>query len=196
MKFDAAIMNPPYNKNLHLKILEKVIPVADKVVNISPVRWLQSPLAKYKKNSDYNKFKNTIVQHIKTVEIIDSNVAQQIFTNAIFCIDLGIYECSYKNKNEFSLLKNDSILNKVISHIMKNGGIPVETYQHKKYDNFMLIAKIVGGAGRSQNCFVSKPGLNYNEKIYGKYFINGLSELRHETLPVCKQKYGGHWGIL
>ena len=42
-------MNPPYSRNLHLKILEAVIPVADKVVNISPVRWLQDPFAKYKK---------------------------------------------------------------------------------------------------------------------------------------------------
>ena len=49
-------MNPPYDGNLHLKILEKVIPIADKVINISPVRWLQDPLAKYKKNSDYKKF--------------------------------------------------------------------------------------------------------------------------------------------
>ena len=32
-KFDVAIMNPPYDKNLHLKILEKVIPIADEVVD-------------------------------------------------------------------------------------------------------------------------------------------------------------------
>ena len=33
MRFDVAIMNHPYDKNLQMKILEKVIPVADKVVN-------------------------------------------------------------------------------------------------------------------------------------------------------------------
>ena len=55
MKFDVAIMNPPYDKNLHLKILEKVIPIADNVVNISPVRWLFDPLAEYKKQSDYKQ---------------------------------------------------------------------------------------------------------------------------------------------
>lgn len=36
-KFDVAIMNPPYDGNLHLRILEKVIPIADKVISISPV---------------------------------------------------------------------------------------------------------------------------------------------------------------
>ena len=33
MRIDVAIMNPPYDKNLHLKILEAVIPIADKVVD-------------------------------------------------------------------------------------------------------------------------------------------------------------------
>ena len=36
-KFDVAIMNPPYDGNLHLKILEAVIPVADKVVKAHQV---------------------------------------------------------------------------------------------------------------------------------------------------------------
>ena len=70
-KFDVAIMNPPYDGNLHLKILEKVISVADKVVNISPIRWLQDPLAKYKKNSDYNKFENSISKKIDDIEIVN-----------------------------------------------------------------------------------------------------------------------------
>ena len=58
-KFDIAIMNPQYDKN-SLKILEAVIPVADRVVDISPVRWLQDSLAEYKKNSDYKNFEESI----------------------------------------------------------------------------------------------------------------------------------------
>lgn len=48
------IMNPPYSGNLHLKIVSKIIseyPNAE-IVNLSPIRWLQDPLAEYKKNSD------------------------------------------------------------------------------------------------------------------------------------------------
>src|SRR5574344_1903910 len=89
-KFDIAIMNPPYDKNLHLKILEAVIPVANKVVNISPVRWLQDPLAKYKKNSDYKKFEESISKKIESLDVIDSNNAQILF-NAAFNMNLGIY---------------------------------------------------------------------------------------------------------
>lgn len=33
-------MNPPYDGNLYLKILDAVIPHAEKIVNISPIYWL------------------------------------------------------------------------------------------------------------------------------------------------------------
>ena len=190
-KFDVAIMNPPYDKNLHLKILEKVIPVADKVVNISPVRWLQDPLAKYKKNSDYNKFEESISKKIESLDVIDSNNAQIIFDSAVFCIDLGIYTIG---SGGYNYTCNNSIMDKVWNHAAKRGGLPIEKYAKRTYDNYMLIASIVGGNGVSQNCFVSKPTLNYNERIYGKFFVNDMSELRHENLTECKKKYGGYWG--
>lgn len=43
--FDLIVMNPPYDGSLHLKILESVIPYAEKTVNISPARWLIDPLS-------------------------------------------------------------------------------------------------------------------------------------------------------
>ena len=190
-KFDIAIMNPPYNGSLHLKILEKVIPVADKVVNISPIRWLQDPLAKYKKNSDYKKFEESISKKIESLDVIDSNNAQNIFKSAVFCIDLGIYTIG---NGGYDYTCNNSIIDKVWNHVAKHGGLPIEKYVNRTYNNYMLIVSIVGGNGASQNCFVSKPTLNYNERIYGKFFVNDMSNLRHENLQECKKKYGGYWG--
>ena len=47
MKFDCIVMNPPYERNLHLKILaEAITHLKDEkstCVNLSPVRWLQDP---------------------------------------------------------------------------------------------------------------------------------------------------------
>ena len=191
-KFDVAIMNPPYDGNLHLKILEKIIPIADKVVNISPIRWLQDPLAKYKKNSDYKKFEESISKKIESLDVIDSNNAQNIFKSAVFCIDLGIYTIG--NGGGYDYIYNNSIIDKVWNHVAKHGGLPIEKYVNRTYNNYMLIVNIVGGNGVSQNCFVSKPALNYNERIYGKFFVNDMSELRHENLQECKKKYGGYWG--
>ena len=88
-KFDCIIMNPPYDKNLHLKILEKVIPVADKVVNVSPIRWLQDPLAKYKRNSDYKRYEDTISKMIESLEVVEREKAAEIF-NIRQESDLGI----------------------------------------------------------------------------------------------------------
>ena len=39
-KFSILIMNPPYDKSLHLKFLEKVIDIADNVISIQPSTFL------------------------------------------------------------------------------------------------------------------------------------------------------------
>ena len=119
-KFDVAIMNPPYDGSLHLKILEKVIPIADKVVNISPIRWLQDPLAKYKKRSDYKKFEDTISKKIKELDIIDAVKACNLF-NAEMSIDLGIY--TINNTGGFDYNKFSS--NKLIDIFYNNNKFPV-----------------------------------------------------------------------
>ena len=108
-KFDIAIMNPPYDGNLHLKILEKVIPIANKVINISPIRWLQDPLAKYKKNSDYIEFENSISKKIDDIEIVKSEVANKLFN--ISFGDLGIYKIS-NGGFKYDFAQNNSLVNK------------------------------------------------------------------------------------
>lgn len=117
MKFDVAIMNPPYDGNLHLKILEKVIPIADKVVNISPVRWLHDPLAKYKKNSDYNKFENSIAKHIESLDIITGEKATSLF-KADFVSDLGIYTIG-NGDFDYINFNSNKIVDKVVSDSCK-----------------------------------------------------------------------------
>ena len=116
-KFDCTIMNPPYDKNLHLKILEKVIPVADKVVNVSPIRWLQDPLAKYKKNSDYNKFENSIAKHIESLDIITGEKATSLF-KAVFVSDLGIYTIG-NGDFDYINFNSNKIVDKVVSNSCK-----------------------------------------------------------------------------
>ena len=36
-KFDICLMNPPYDRGLHLKFLEKVIDICDDVVTVQPI---------------------------------------------------------------------------------------------------------------------------------------------------------------
>ena len=76
--FDKIIMNPPYNGNLHLKILQEAMKHGDEIVNLSPIRWLQDPLAEYKKNSDWKKFCD-IRKKIETLDVVSAAEAQRFF---------------------------------------------------------------------------------------------------------------------
>lgn len=120
MKLDKIIINPPYCKNLHLKILSHLIslyPEAE-VVNLSPIRWLQDPLAEYKRGSDWKKFED-IRNKIESLDTIPSVEAQSIFRAAIWG-DLGIYHLTNDAKGyEFSF-KHKWFIDKVILNMKDN----------------------------------------------------------------------------
>ena len=98
-------MNPPYDGNLHLKLLEIAKEYTNETcINLSPVRWFLDPLAYYKKSSDYKRFEKSIRYYIKDLELITVTQAQVSF-NARIPVDLGIYtitnnklENPYENK--------------------------------------------------------------------------------------------------
>jgi len=96
MKFDCIVMNPPYDGNLHLKILAEAIRhLKDEksiCVNLSPVRWLQDPLAKFKANNDYHRFEDSISKHIASTTIISTQDSRSLF-GAELLQPLGIYKC-------------------------------------------------------------------------------------------------------
>ena len=97
MKFDHIIMNPPYCRNLHLKILNEAVNHSDDIVNLSPIRWLQDPLAEHKKNSDWKKFDN-VRNHIESIEVIQMTKSAALF-NIRLNTDLGIYHVCNSEKH-------------------------------------------------------------------------------------------------
>ena len=104
MKFDVAIMNPPYNGNLHLKILEKVIPIANNVVNISPSNCYSCNRLKFSTDIPmYDTFKESVFKHCTAVDIMKGDVASKIF-NIAQGTDLGIsvYSKDYTDINYVS----------------------------------------------------------------------------------------------
>ena len=97
MKFDCIIMVPPFHRNLPLKVLAKAIKyLKDEksvCVNLSPVRWLQDPLAKEKKSTDYKRFEESVSKHLTNVEIVSTTTVCIIFGLWIYT-DLAIYCCA------------------------------------------------------------------------------------------------------
>ena len=63
--FHICLMNPPYLRNLHVKFLENVIEVTDKVVTVQPVRWIEETVGPKKKTSAFNKYEDSIAKRIK-----------------------------------------------------------------------------------------------------------------------------------
>lgn len=128
MHFDIAIQNPPYDRNLHLKVLEQVLKVADKVINISPVRWLQDPFAPYINKSDYNKFEKSVSKHIKNIQFIPAKEATQLFGDASFTMNLGIYELDANGGWNYQ--HNDPLVTKIVEKTMESNWMP---FNQKKF---------------------------------------------------------------
>ena len=166
-----VIQNPPYNRSLHLKILNNVIktfPEA-KVVNLSPIRWIEDPLAEYKKNSDYKKFEN-IRKHIENVEKIPAKDARNIFDAAIGT-DLGIYVVT-KNGGWDS----KSLWNTVAMKILNKTKSYKKEFDFNKKDGWRVrIAAVTAGpsCGSGQN---RKKTIS-NQKLIT--FFNGMKDGKH-----------------
>lgn len=144
--FDKTLMNPPYDKSLHLKILEETlnhITKTGKIVNLSPIRWLQDPLAEYKQGTDFKRFEN-IRKHIENIDIIDTTTAKKLF-NAGIDFDLGIYSMSSKELKVFGCLRQNKILDKVYAVIKKNNIKLLSDVEKKESSSFSLKMPYIHG---------------------------------------------------
>lgn len=108
MKFDICLMNPPYEKNMHLKFIRKILKIADNIINISPVRWLQDPFA-MDKRSTLKQFED-VAKHIKNIDVSKND--KENFDIIIYS-DLGIYtltkeETNFDYNNIWKLFKTDT----------------------------------------------------------------------------------------
>ncbi len=173
MKFDHIIMNPPYKRDLHLKILTectKHLKEDGDIVNLSPVRWIMDPLAKYKKNSDYYKY-NDLLKKIESVDIIDPKTATDLFgSEGAVCINthLGVYkiDMNFSSKEE-SFVRTNDIVDKVMSS--KHYGVPAVMLKDNDKPAFFFVLHFLGCAKR--NAF--SDNILPNKNRYG-IFNNGL----------------------
>lgn len=135
MKFNKIIMNPPYMGSLHLEILSNTVRLLDDkesvIVNLSPSRWLQDSLARYKAGSDLVKFEGPICSHLTDFTNISGEEAQKYF-NADIWTDLGIYTLKKDGTLDYKQIyksKDSEFLDKVV--------IPVITGQAESIDKYL-----------------------------------------------------------
>ena len=142
-KFDICLMNPPYDRSLHLKFLEKTIQVSENVVSIQPVRWLED----YNENNNIIKYKNSIIDYIYDIELITNDKAREIF-NAGINTSLGIYICNEIGGFNINKLKSN-LITKILNKLNNNVKSVLEK---NKYDGWRIkFPTIVGGSHTKDN---------------------------------------------
>ena len=163
-RFSVCLMNPPYLQGLHLKFLEKVIEVSDNVVSIQPVTWLQDQLGKRKEKSQYYKYKETISEHIKDIEIINWYEAMKLF--GIQSDDLAIYICDKNGGYDYNSISSNPLLEDVMNYI-DNNLIPIE---HNKKDGYRIRISLVSGASKNIKNLAVKDIVFKDGKYNGKWW--------------------------
>lgn len=168
MKFNHIISNPPYGR-LYLKIIRETLKYSDDHVVLSPIRWLQDPLAEYKKSSDYNKYKD-ISAHISSLDVITGKEAQSYFGN-VMGMDLGIYHIT--NKGGWN---PKSLWNPLLVKIYEKNKELLRDFDYNKKDGWRVrISVICGGksGGSGERHFVrqaQKLLAFHNGKKEGKWW--------------------------
>ena len=123
MKFDHTLMNPPFDGNLHLSILDTTLkavrsinPDAE-IASVQPARWLEDPLADSKQNSDYKKYKSSIINKISKIQLVSTYDASNCF-RITSSQDLAIYTFNNHNTslNLFTPIA-EKCLNKILLKI-------------------------------------------------------------------------------
>ena len=123
--FDVCLMNPPYDRSLHLKFLEKTIKSSNKVISIQPIRWLQDPTAEYKNASAYKKYEHSISSHIYDLDIKDASEMSSTFSIES-TINLGIFCCDQNKHNLYKHIKyirnnkDYSFVQRILERIIKD----------------------------------------------------------------------------
>lgn len=182
--FYHIILNSPYKGNLHLKILQEAMKHSDDVVNLSPIRWLQDPLAEYKKNSDWKKFAD-IRKHIESLDVVSKDDAIRLF-NAGFTMDLGVYHITESGgwDSEF-LWKHKDIIRKVHEKMYASFADKVE---HNKSDGWRCkVTELYQMYGDGTTETSRKYRRIINPNVETTVFYNGRTEDgRHWTKLVAK----------
>lgn len=147
-KFDICLMNPPYDKTLHLKFLREVLKITDKVINISPARWLMDPFAKNKRSTI--KTYEDVAKQITDIEVLDKKNAAgfdiQIYSN------LGIYVFDKNNDNkldywEFWRTQKDPEAVSIIEKVCFGNKTKylTDVLEHGKRDGIRVMLGDIGG---------------------------------------------------
>ena len=163
MKWNYAIMNPPYSRNLHLKFLDKVIEVSDNVVSIQPANWIK-PL-QYRKPTTEQK---NILNKISDFESILGEKARSLFNAQMQ--DLGIYTCTKEGGYDYTTLYTKFPVNKIIEKITDSFKTVNEVNYNEK-GIFVPLKLMTAEWDKNKDKIIDKLGILKDGKTLDGYYF-------------------------
>ncbi len=138
-KYDVVFSNPPFNKNLDLKILKEIFHIADQWVVVHPSTWLIDLKHSYKLYMEYRK---KIQGHLKSVRAFNGNPVFniQLFVPCVIChldfsqkhiTSVDYFGDKFQEEDIFEITKFGSkwrplvrpFFNQLKKHIEENGSL-------------------------------------------------------------------------
>ncbi len=144
MKFDVAIMNPPYDKNLHIDILNNVKKFVNNIVNISPIGKMQYALS----------FNTELPVKDMAIDRIPMDMANEIFQTIEIREDLGIW---YNGKCSTNIIPHYNLVHKLITKLKTYKTELLSSKFEKNIGKFPVKfvygATIAGHGGHGRACY-------------------------------------------
>lgn len=184
MKWNYAIMNPPYSIILHLKFLENCIKYCDTVVNISPGGFIFD-IGRY--NNLKNKT-NNILPHLYEYERLDHRTSSDLFSAGIMSdLHIGIYKHDYTNGKEDIDEKQNKIYQKIrytFKRNLRNNFIRKDNLSEYGLRIFRCHYVPNQEAYKNIICFEGKAvdGIDFKSKNEQQNFIDSLKTWPYEFM--------------
>lgn len=133
-KFDIVIMDPPYDGDSHLRVLEAVIPHADRVVDISPISRIVNCVDTFKGKVE---FQDTVYKHsYKCHDEIPVAEELALFAPALIVPPLAIqeYRCDVDSLDEFERVDSHGGMKYIVERVYKYARVVDNLANHLERD--------------------------------------------------------------
>ncbi len=183
--FNRATINPPYDGNLHLKILNNTISLADEVVNISPDNHFYS----MDKFNDWNE-NNVVIDtlsHLKNATFLSGKEFGDLFncgwgvtTVHIGNYDSNKYDWTKHIKFDLKLLpiytkiRNKANRNSFRSHFVSKNQITNGFLIRRMVNEYQIIKNDVEKSIIDNNSSKIREGLNFDTDVEKNIFLDSL----------------------
>ena len=185
MKFDCIVMNPPYQKNLHLKILAEAIKHLkddeSSIVNLSPDHWLTNPYKMFEKEKQKRVAVEIIANHIAEFETINANTFNGIFNTSSW-FGVGIFKLVI-NKTGFDIHQYDMtnpFMLKLIGKICSMKSLRSQFSRRTAANFFVPVRRTNHGylnwCEENDNYIKSKDGIQFSCKEEVENFKNATNK--------------------